>query len=87
MLFNVAMCYTNVKYVDILTNIKVQSTNFTSASFLLVEEFFSREVTINPSLYVISYHDNFVKVNGTNFVIYNSHLIRTTTELNFASAC
>ena len=85
-LFNVSNCYTNTNYVDILTDIKVQSTNFASTSLLLIEKFLSREVTINLSLYIISYHYNFIQVFGTNFIIYNTHLIGTTTELSFASA-
>jgi hypothetical protein len=44
-------------------------------------------VTINLSLYVIRYHHNFIQVFGTDLVIHNTHLIGTTTELNFASAC
>lgn len=87
MLFNVARCYTNANYVDILTNIKVQSTNFASTSLLLIEKFLSREMTINLSLHIISYHYNFIQVFGTNFIIHNTHLIGTTTELNLATAC
>ena len=87
MLFNVAMCYTNVNYVDILTNIKVQSTNFASTSLFLIDKFLTGKVTINLSLYVISYHYNFIQVFGTNLIIHNTHLIGTTTELNFTGAC
>ena len=87
LLFNVSNCYTNTNYVDILTDIKVQSTNFASASFFLIDKFLTREVTINFFLYIISYHYNFIQVFGTNLIIHNTHLIGTTTELNFASAC
>jgi hypothetical protein len=44
-------------------------------------------VTINLSLYIISYHNNFIQVFGTNLAIHNTHLIGTSAELNFASAC
>ena len=87
MLFNVARCYTDTNYVDILTDIKVQSTNFAFTSFFLINEFASREMTINLSLHIISNHYNLIQVFGTNFIIHNTHLIGTTTELNFASAC
>ena len=87
LLFTVATCYSNVNYVDILTDIKVQSTNFTSASFFLIDKFLTREVTINLFLYVISYHYNFIQVFGTNLIVHNTHLVGTTTELNFTGAC
>ena len=67
--------------------IKVQSTDLTFPSLFLVDKFLTREVTINLSLYVIRYHYNFIQVFGTNLAIHNTHLIGTTTELNFASAC
>ena len=44
-------------------------------------------MTINSPLYIIGYHDNFVKIIGTNFIVTNSHLVWTTTELDLASAC
>ena len=44
-------------------------------------------MTINLSLYIVGYHDNFIKINSTNFVVHNSHLVGTTTELNFTGAC
>ena len=69
--------------LQLLTDIKVQLTNFTSTSLLLIEEFRSREMTINLILYIVGYHYNFVQVFGTNFIIHNTHLIGTTTELNF----
>jgi len=59
-LFNVSICYINVNYADILTDIKVQSTNFASTSFFLIDKFLTREVTINLSLYIISYHYNLI---------------------------
>jgi len=82
-LFNVSNCYTNTNYVDILTDIEVQSTNFASAPFFLVDKFLTREVTIDLSLHIISYHYNFIQVFGTNFITHNTHLIGATTELNF----
>jgi len=86
-LFNVSNCYTDINYVDILTDIKVQSTNFASTSLLLIEKFLIREMTINLSLYIIRYHYNLIQVNSTDFIVRQTHLIRTTTELNFTSVC
>jgi len=87
LLFTVTSCYSNVNYVDILTYIKVQSTNLTPASFFLIDKFLTREVTVNLSLYVIRNHYNFIQVFGTDLVIHNTHLIGTTTELNFSGTC
>ena len=70
-----------------LFDFKVQSTNFASTSFLLVEEFFSWEMTVNLPLNIIRYHHDFIQVIGTNFIVTNSHLVWTTTELDLASAC
>ena len=39
-------------------------------------------MTINPSLKIIRYHHNFIQVIGTNFIVHNTHLVGTSTELN-----
>ena len=80
-------CNKPLCHLSILADFKVQFSDFTSSSLFLIKKFFSREVTINLPLYIIGYHDNFVKVKGTNFIVLNSHLVGTSTELNFASAC
>jgi hypothetical protein len=42
-------------------------------------------MTINLILYVVRYHDDLIKIIGTNFVVHNTHLVGTTTELNLTS--
>ena len=71
----------------LLPDIEVQSANLASSSFLLVKKFFSGEVTIKFPFSIIGHHHDFVKVFGTNFVVHQTHLVWTTTELNFAIAC
>ena len=80
-------CNKPLCHLSISSNFKVQLLDFTSSSLFLIKKFFSREMTVNLSLYIIGYHDNFVKVNGTNFIALNSHLVGTSTELNLTSAC
>ena len=44
-------------------------------------------MTIKFPLYIISYHNNFIQVFGSDFTVNQTHLIGTTTELNFTGTC
>ena len=43
-------------------------------------------MTINLSLQIIGNHDDLIHVFSTNFVVHNTHLVGTTTELNLTGA-
>ena len=42
-------------------------------------------MTINLSLQIIGNHDDLIHVFSTNFVVHNTHLVGTTTELYLTS--